>query len=344
MQSSKGKHTERVCNRYTKDRQVPTERKPEHIEIISYVRFRRAHADSHAAVVAQLSIRLPPKLSLAAAFACVEISPSVVVAIQPHKKTLYLGEQRVKAGEQPCRMFILDLPGHGHGGFWQRKGLVPMDGTAPKARHIDVNSLLGSLPLPWTTKWRSVLHPGGNCPFFGSDHCWTRKTVLKITPLCVPCSLGLPPQKMWPLLLGGTDGGLWRCGHSYSIWLRLLPRLGSGGAWDYTDFQTLGTEKFTHGNRGVLHTNTAHALTQLKVSAWYCAGEVPPCWEATSSWMTTAFLIWAALHPDVLASLLLSGRGRSHRHSPSPRTSSPLALTVQLYNTNKLLPYVLEVF
>lgn len=97
MQSSKGKHTERVCNRYTKDRQVPTERKPEHIEIISYVRFRRAHADSHAAVVAQLSIRSPPKLSLAAAFACVEISPSVVVAIQPHKKKPILRRTKSKS-------------------------------------------------------------------------------------------------------------------------------------------------------------------------------------------------------------------------------------------------------
>lgn len=201
MQSSKGKHTERVCNRYTKGKQVPTERKPEHIEIISYARFRRAHADSHAAVVAQLSMPSPPKLSLAAAFACVEISPSIVVAIQPHKKTLYLGEQRVKAGQQPCRMFMLDLPVHGHGGFWQRKGLVLMGGTAPKGRDIDGNSLLGSLPLPWTTKWRSVLHPGGNCPFFGRDHCWTRKTVLKITPLCAPSSLGLPPQTMCPCCL-----------------------------------------------------------------------------------------------------------------------------------------------
>lgn len=50
-------------------------------ESSSYIGFRKAHADSLAAVVTQLLIPSPSKLALASAFACVEISPSIVVAI-----------------------------------------------------------------------------------------------------------------------------------------------------------------------------------------------------------------------------------------------------------------------
>lgn len=62
-------------------------------------------------------------------------------------------------------------------------------------------------------------------------------------------------------------------------------------------------EVYPQQQRG-LHANTAHALTQLKISAWCCAGEVPPCREAKSSSITTAFLIWAASRPAGSASSL----------------------------------------
>lgn len=45
----------------------------------SYVGHRKQPVDSHAAVVAHLSVPSPPKLALAAAFPCVEISLSIML-------------------------------------------------------------------------------------------------------------------------------------------------------------------------------------------------------------------------------------------------------------------------
>lgn len=101
-------------------------------KITSCFRFRRAHPDSHATVVAQLSVPSPPKSALAAAFACVEISPSVVINLR--NKPLYSRGQKVKAGELPCRTFVLDLPVNRHGVFWEEtKKSLELFGTASKA-------------------------------------------------------------------------------------------------------------------------------------------------------------------------------------------------------------------
>lgn len=114
-------------------------------KITSCFGFRRAHPDSHAAVVAQLSAPSPPKSALGAAFACVEISPSV--AINLGNKPLYSRGQRVKAGEQPCKTFVWTF-------LWMNMEVFDSEQVwswwdCSKSRHSDVSSLLGSLPLPW---------------------------------------------------------------------------------------------------------------------------------------------------------------------------------------------------
>lgn len=109
--------------------------------------------------------------------------------------------------------------------------------------------------------------------------------------LCLQCTDRDCPSSALPAFstTGDTDSGFWRCRHSFSRWLRLILQLGSGGAWDYTDFQSLGTEMLNYDSRGVLHTNTAHALTQLKIPAWCCAEKAPSCWKAKSSWIIQHF-------------------------------------------------------
>lgn len=162
-------NTERLCNNiaFLDTPRVDRYQLKENIRIIGFLKITSClgqHPHSHAAVVAQLSVPSPPKSALAAAFACVEISPSAVV--NSRNKPLYSRGQRVKAGEQPSRVFVLDLPVNGHGVFWLRTSLELIDGTAPKA---------GTLML--TPCWALCHFPGQWVKVCSSS--WRRMSLLQ---------------------------------------------------------------------------------------------------------------------------------------------------------------------